>query len=76
MVMCVLLCVLYVLHYVTHEVDRGEPIQVEYVDFKSGETLEELTDRIHEVEHLVIVKGTGLAIVRLWEERRKRRVVQ
>jgi folate-dependent phosphoribosylglycinamide formyltransferase PurN len=43
---------------------------------KSGETLEELTERIHEVEHLVIVKGTGLAIVRLWEERRKRRVVQ
>jgi folate-dependent phosphoribosylglycinamide formyltransferase PurN len=44
--------------------------------FKSGETLEELTERIHEVEHLVIVKGTGLAIVRLWEERRKRRVVR
>ena len=65
-----------VLHFVIHEVDRGEPIQVEYVDFKPGETLEELTERIHEVEHLVIVKGTGLAIVRLWEERRKRRVVR
>jgi hypothetical protein len=26
---------------------------------------------IHEVEHLIIVDGTGLAIVRLWEERRK-----
>jgi folate-dependent phosphoribosylglycinamide formyltransferase PurN len=59
------------IHYVIHEVDRGEPIQVEYVDFKSGESLDELTERIHEVEHLIIVKGTGLAIVRLREERRK-----
>jgi phosphoribosylglycinamide formyltransferase len=59
-------------HYVIHEVDRGEPIQVEYMDFKSGETLEELTERIHKVEHMIIVKGTGLAIVRLWEERRKK----
>jgi phosphoribosylglycinamide formyltransferase len=63
-------------HYLIHEVDRGEPIQVEYVDFKSGETLEELTERIHEVEHLVIVKGTGLAIARLWEERRQRSLGQ
>jgi phosphoribosylglycinamide formyltransferase len=64
------------LHYVIHEVDRGEPIRVEYVDFKPGESLEELTERIHEVEHLIIVKGTGLATVRLWEERRKRNVSQ
>src|SRR4051794_14549319 len=45
------------IHYVISEVDRGEPIVVEYVDFKSGESLDELTDRIHEVEHLAIVKG-------------------
>jgi phosphoribosylglycinamide formyltransferase len=61
-----------VLHYVIHEVNRDEPIQVEYVDFKPGESLEELTERIHEVEHLIIVQGTGLAVVRLWEERRKK----
>jgi folate-dependent phosphoribosylglycinamide formyltransferase PurN len=32
-------------HYVIHDVDRGggEPIQVEYVDFKSGETLEDMS---------------------------------
>ncbi len=59
-------------HYVIHEVDRGEAILVEYVEFKSGESLEELTERIHEVEHLIIVKGTGLATVRLWEERRQK----
>ena len=53
----------------THKVNRGESIQVEYVDFKSGESLDELTERIHEVEHLIIVKSTRLAIVRLWEER-------
>jgi phosphoribosylglycinamide formyltransferase len=64
------------LHFLIAEVDRGEPILVEYVDFKSGETLEELTERIHEVEHLIIVKGTGLAIVRLWDERRKRSLGQ
>lgn len=58
-------------HYVIDEVDRGEPIQVEYVDFKPDETLEELIERMHDVEHLIIVKGTRLATERLWEERRK-----
>ena len=33
------------------EVDRGEPIVVEYVDFKSGESVDELTERTYEVEH-------------------------
>jgi phosphoribosylglycinamide formyltransferase len=59
------------IHYVIDKVDQGEPIIIEYVDFKSRESLEELTERIHEVEHLAIVKGTGLATVRLWERRRK-----
>jgi phosphoribosylglycinamide formyltransferase len=57
-------------------VDRGRPILVEYVDFKSGESLEDLTERIHAVEHLVIVKGTGLATAELWDERRKKNVSQ
>lgn len=65
-----------VFHYVIDEVDRGEPILVKYVNFKSGESLEDLTERTHEVEHLIIVKGTGLATVRLWEDRRKRDVGQ
>jgi phosphoribosylglycinamide formyltransferase len=60
------------IHYVIAEVDAGEPIVVREVEFRSGETLDELEARMHEVEHEAIVKGTGLAIVRLWEERRKR----
>jgi len=63
-------------HYVVKAVDRGRPILVEYVDFKSGESLEDLTERIHAVEHLVIVKGTGLATAELWDERRKKNVSQ
>ena len=63
------------IHYVISEVDRGEPIVVEYVDLKPGESLDDLTERIHQVEHEAIVKGTGLATVRLWEDRRKRGLV-
>jgi phosphoribosylglycinamide formyltransferase len=59
------------IHYVITEVDRGEPIVVEYVDLRSGESLDDLTQRVHDVEHGAIVKGTGIAIARLWEERRK-----
>jgi len=75
-VVCCVCVVAVVVHYVIHEVDCGEQILVEYVDFKSGETLDELTERIHEAQHLIIVNGTGLATVRLWEERRKRGVGQ
>jgi Formyl transferase len=59
-----------IFHYVISEVDRGEPMVVEYVEFKSGETLEDLTDRMHNIEHVLIIRGTGLAIAKLWEERR------
>jgi hypothetical protein len=31
--------------------------------------LEELENRVHEIEHQIIVEGTGLAIVRLLGER-------
>jgi phosphoribosylglycinamide formyltransferase len=61
------------LRYVISEVDRGEPILVREVEFRSGESLEELEERIHEVEHEIIVAGIELAIARLWEERRNTR---
>lgn len=50
------------IHYVISEVDAGQPILVEKVRIEKGETLEELTERIHEVEHKAIVQGTEMAI--------------
>lgn len=59
------------IHYVISEVDRGQPIVVRKVQCKTPETLDELETRIHEQEHQLIVEGTGLAIIDLWEARRK-----
>jgi phosphoribosylglycinamide formyltransferase len=57
------------IHYVIDEVDRGEPIVVREIQCKTPETLDELTNRMHEQEHGIIVEGTALAIIKLWEER-------
>ncbi|RDW88523.1 hypothetical protein BP6252_00555 [Coleophoma cylindrospora] len=57
-------------HFVISEVDRGQPIVVREVQCKSGETLDELETRMHEVEHSIIVEGTVLAISSLWQERK------
>jgi phosphoribosylglycinamide formyltransferase len=56
-------------HYVISEVDRGTPILVREIACKMPETLDELTNRIHEQEHQVIVEGTAMAIIKLWEDR-------
>jgi len=57
------------IHYLISEVDRGTPILVREIECKSEETLEELTERIHEQEHQIIVEGTAMAIIKLWEGR-------
>jgi phosphoribosylglycinamide formyltransferase len=57
------------LHYVIDEVDRGAPILVREIACKTPETLDELTNRIHEHEHQVIVEGTAMAIIKIWEDR-------
>jgi phosphoribosylglycinamide formyltransferase len=57
------------IHYVVHEVDRGEPIIVEYIKCKTPETLDELKERMHKEEHKLILKGTAIAIHNLWKER-------
>ena len=63
------------MHYVITEVDRGEPILVREVECKRGETLEQLENRIHEIEHRIIVEGTGLAISKkIWAERGQKSV--
>ncbi|KAF8475927.1 formyl transferase [Kalaharituber pfeilii] len=56
------------IHRVIADVDRGEPLLVREVEFKEGESLEELEERIHKVEHVAIVDGTRVAL----EERRRR----
>jgi phosphoribosylglycinamide formyltransferase len=58
-------------HYVIKEVDRGEPIVVRKIQCKTPETLEELTKRVHEQEHQLILEGAAMAILKLWEERSK-----
>lgn len=60
------------IHYVVAEVDRGEPILVREIKCVDGETLESLEEKMHAEEHQIIVTGTGMAVVRLWEERRKK----
>ncbi|KAK6529082.1 hypothetical protein TWF694_004300 [Orbilia ellipsospora] len=50
------------IHYVIKEVDRGEPIVVKKVELKAGESLEDLTERIHAIEHVAIVEGAKLAL--------------
>ncbi|KAI5849581.1 formyl transferase [Morchella snyderi] len=56
-------------HWVIGEVDRGEPIVVREVEMVAGESLEELEERIHKVEHVEIVNGTRMALKRLMRER-------
>lgn len=54
-------------HYVIEAVDAGEPILQKPIEIKAGESLDELTERIHIVEHKAIVEAVGLVI----EKRRK-----
>lgn len=56
-------------HYVISEVDRGEPIVVREIKWKTPETLDELKERIHAEEHTIILEGTQMAIHNLWKER-------
>lgn len=48
-------------HYVIDEVDRGEPILVQEIEWK-GEELEELKERIHVHEHQLIVKAAAKVV--------------
>lgn len=46
------------IHEVIAEVDAGDAIVTQEVELKEGETLDELEERIHKVEHGLIVEGT------------------
>ena len=56
---------------VISEVDRGTPVVVREIECRTPETLEQLTERIHQQEHELIVEGTAMAIHNLWEQRSK-----
>jgi phosphoribosylglycinamide formyltransferase len=57
-------------HYVISEVDRGDPIVVRKIKCQPSETLDELEARVHKEEHQLILEGTALAIINIWEARR------
>jgi phosphoribosylglycinamide formyltransferase len=60
------------IHYVIRDVDMGTPIVVREIECRTPETLEQLTERVHEQEHELTVEGTAMAIVKLWEDRGER----
>lgn len=57
------------IHYVISEVDRGTPIVTEKVSMNDVESLEALEQRIHNVEHRLIVEGTGKALAEIEGQR-------
>ncbi|WRT63987.1 uncharacterized protein IL334_000914 [Kwoniella shivajii] len=55
-------------HRVVAEVDRGEPLVVRNVEIKKEDKLEDLENRIHEIEHQIIVEGAKLVLEELDKE--------
>ena len=53
------------LHDIIEEVDEGEPLLVEEIEMKIGESLEDLERRVHQVEWKAIVAGVNIALKRL-----------
>lgn len=53
------------IHYVISEVDRGTPIVTERVSMTDVKDLEALEQKIHDVEHHLIVEGTGKALAEI-----------
>lgn len=50
------------IHRVIPLLDAGEPVVVREIEMKEGETLEELEERIHGVEHVAIVDAVGVVV--------------
>lgn len=57
-------------HYVISEVDMGEPIVTQEVDMRQGESVEELEERMHVIEHRLIVEGTRMVLEKIRAQRR------
>ncbi|KAG0253952.1 hypothetical protein DFQ27_007118 [Actinomortierella ambigua] len=50
------------IHRVIAEVDGGEPLLVQEIEIKPEDDLDALETRIHAAEHVLIVKGSNLAL--------------
>jgi len=59
------------IHYCIAEVDMGSPILIEEIECREGESLEQLEDRIHAVEHVLIVKATGLVAKKILDRKKQ-----
>ncbi|KAI0582133.1 Formyl-trans-N multi-domain protein [Pyrenophora tritici-repentis] len=53
------------IHEVIAEVDAGDAVVTQEVELREGEALEALEERIHEVEHGLIVEGTRRVLGRI-----------
>ncbi|KAL5606162.1 hypothetical protein BROUX41_006071 [Berkeleyomyces rouxiae] len=60
------------IHYVIAEVDRGDPIMIQEVPCKTGETLHDLEERMHKAEHEIIVKATAKVVAEIVEKKASR----
>ncbi|KAF8999067.1 phosphoribosylglycinamide formyltransferase, partial [Cyathus striatus] len=49
-------------HRVVRDVDRGEPLVVRDVEFVPGETKDQFEERLHKVEHEIIVEAAKKAL--------------
>lgn len=56
-------------HEVVKEVDRGQPLLVREVPFEEGDTLADIEERIHAVEHKIIVEATKQALQDLKQQK-------
>ncbi|RYO76649.1 hypothetical protein DL763_010274 [Monosporascus cannonballus] len=56
-------------HYVILEMDMGPPILVREIEFREGEELAQLEDRIHGHDHELIVEATAKVMGEILEAR-------
>ncbi|KAK1708975.1 phosphoribosylglycinamide formyltransferase [Colletotrichum lupini] len=59
------------IHYVIETVDRGEPILIEEVEIRSGDSLADVEERMHSVEHDLIVKATAKVVQEILERKKQ-----
>lgn len=50
------------IHRVVKEVDRGEPLIVREVKIEKGESIEEYKERVHKIEHEIIVQAAKIVL--------------
>lgn len=60
-------------HYVVPEVDRGPPILVKEVKCNPEDSLQDLEERIHSVEHAVLVQAVAQLARSLCSDKTKKR---